>query len=157
MAFVYLGIGSNLGDRKANLQEAVKMLNAYESISVAEVSSFYETEPVGYEKQGMFLNGALSCKATLDPYEFLKFTQEIENNLKRVKTIRWGPRTIDVDILLYGNLELTDIPRLIIPHPRMTEREFVLLPLAEIAPEVIHPPTGKSIKQLLKELKTKET
>ncbi len=152
MAFVYLGIGSNLGDRKANLLEATKMLDDHESITVIKVSSFFETEPVGYEKQGMFINGALSCETTLGPYDLLSFTQEVEYNLKRIKTIRWGPRTIDVDILMYDSLELMDNPRLIIPHPRMTEREFVLLPLAEIAPGAIHPLTEKSIKQLLEEL-----
>ncbi|RQD74350.1 MAG: 2-amino-4-hydroxy-6-hydroxymethyldihydropteridine diphosphokinase [Candidatus Syntrophonatronum acetioxidans] len=153
MVLVCLGLGSNMGDREKNLKEAVKALDYHEHISVEKVSSLYETDPVGYTDQDKFLNAAVFCKTRLTPYQLLDYLQEIEKDLKRVRTVPWGPRPIDLDILLYDDLQLTDEPRLIIPHPRMTEREFVLLPLAEIVPEVIHPTTGKSIKKLLEELK----
>ena len=153
MALVYLGLGSNMGDREKNLKEAIKALDSHEHIFVEKVSSLYETDPVGYTDQDKFLNAAVFCKTLLTPNQLLDYLQKIEEDLKRVRTIRWGPRPIDLDILLYDDLQLNDEPRLIIPHPRMTEREFVLLPLAEIVPEIIHPTTGKSIKKLLEELK----
>lgn len=153
MTKAYLALGSNMGDREKNLKKAIEAIDSHEGIQVKEVSSFYETDPVGYEDQDRFLNAALSCDTTLGPYELLEYLQSIERDLKRVRTIPWGPRPIDLDILIYGDLELTDEPRLLIPHPLMTEREFVLMPLAEIVPEVIHPTTGKSIKKLLKELR----
>lgn len=153
MTKAYLGLGTNLGQKKENLEKALEILNSHGSIQVLKVSSFYETDPVGYENQDKFLNAAVVCETSLGPYELLDFIQEIEKALKRVREIRWGPRTIDVDILLYDSLELLDEPRLIIPHPRMVEREFVLAPLSEIAPEMVHPGTGKSIALLLEELK----
>lgn len=149
---VYLGLGSNLGDREKNLREAIHRVGSHPRVRVLKVSTFYETDPVGYLEQGRFINGALSCKTSLDPYQLLDFLQGIERDLKRVKSIRWGPRTIDLDILLYGSLELEDQERLIIPHPRLREREFVLVPLAEIGPGAVHPPTGKNITTLLSEL-----
>ena len=153
MTKAYLGLGTNLGQKKENLEKALEILNSHGSVQVLKVSSFYETDPVGYENQDKFLNAAVVCETSLGPYELLDFIQEIEKALKRVREIRWGPRTIDVDILLYDSLELLDEPRLIIPHPRMVEREFVLAPLSEIAPEMVHPGTGKSIALLLEELK----
>ncbi len=153
MTKAYLGLGTNLGQKKENLEKALEVLNSHGSVQVLKVSSFYETDPVGYENQDIFLNAAVVCETSLGPYELLDFIQEIEKALKRVREIRWGPRTIDVDILLYDSLELLDEPRLIIPHPRMVEREFVLVPLSEIAPEMVHPGTGKSIALLLEELK----
>jgi len=153
MTKAYLGLGTNLGQKKENLEKALEILNSHGSVQVLKVSSFYETDPVGYENQDIFLNAAVVCETSLGPYELLDFIQEIEKALKRVREIRWGPRTIDVDILLYDSLELLDEPRLIIPHPRMVEREFVLVPLSEIAPEMVHPGTGKSIALLLEELK----
>lgn len=153
MAKAYLGLGTNLGHKKENLEKALDILNFHSDVQVLKVSSFYETDPVGYENQDKFLNAVVFCETSLGPYELLDFIQEIEKALKRVRDIRWGPRTIDVDILLYDTLELMDEPRLIIPHPRMVEREFVLEPLAEIAPEVVHPGEGKSVSLLLKELK----
>lgn len=153
MAKAYLGLGTNLGQKQENLEKAVDILKGHSDIQVLKVSSFYETDPVGYENQDRFLNAALVCETSLGPYELLDFIQLIERELKRVREIRWGPRTIDVDILLYDSLELLDDPQLIIPHPRMTEREFVLEPLAEITPETVHPGTGKTIALLLEELK----
>ncbi|MDO9573930.1 MAG: 2-amino-4-hydroxy-6-hydroxymethyldihydropteridine diphosphokinase [Candidatus Contubernalis sp.] len=153
MARVYLGLGTNLGNKQENLEKALDFLNSHGQFQVLKVSSFYETEPVGYEDQDKFLNAAVVGETILSPYELLDLCHEIENDLKRVRTIRWGPRTIDVDILLYDSREILDEPRLIIPHPRMIEREFVLAPLAEIAPEAVHPGTGKSIAALLRKLK----
>ncbi len=153
MAKAYLGLGTNLGQKQENLEKAVDILKGHSEIQVLKVSSFYETDPVGYENQDKFLNAALVCETYLEPYELLDFIQQIEKELKRVREIRWGPRTIDVDILLYDSLQLLDDPRLIIPHPRMTEREFVLEPLAEITPKTVHPGTGKTIAFLLDELK----
>ncbi len=153
MARAYLGLGTNLGNKQENLEKALDFLNSYGQFQVLKVSSFYETEPVGYEDQDKFLNAAVVGETILSPHELLDLCHEIENHLKRVRIIRWGPRTIDVDILLYDSREILDEPRLIIPHPRMIEREFVLAPLAEIAPEAVHPGTGKSIAALLRELK----
>ncbi|PKM78875.1 MAG: 2-amino-4-hydroxy-6-hydroxymethyldihydropteridine diphosphokinase [Firmicutes bacterium HGW-Firmicutes-13] len=155
MKLAYLGLGSNLGDRISYLNKAVDILNSHEHISVIKVSSFYETDPVGYEEQGKFMNCVVLCETELSPYELLKYIQKIEITLKRVRTIRWGPRTIDVDILMYGDLEINDEPHLVIPHLRMTEREFVLTPLAEIAPEAVHPSTGSTAAELLKKLKNR--
>lgn len=153
MALVYLGLGSNLGDRILYLKKAVDILNSHEKISVIKISSFYETNPVGYEEQGKFMNAVALCETELTPYELLEFIQKIENTLERVRTVRWGPRTIDIDILMYGEVEICDEPHLMVPHPRMTEREFVLVPLVEIAPEAVHPPTGSTAVELLKKLK----
>ncbi|UNC92960.1 2-amino-4-hydroxy-6-hydroxymethyldihydropteridine diphosphokinase [Candidatus Contubernalis alkaliaceticus] len=153
MAKVYLGLGTNLGHKQENLEKALDILGSHQGFRVLKISSFYETDPVGYEEQDKFLNAVVVGETLLSPYELLDFCHEIENALKRVRSIRWGPRTIDVDILMYDSLEIMDEPLLIIPHPRMVEREFVLEPLAEIAPEAVHPGTGKSIAVLLRELK----
>ncbi|MDK2800431.1 MAG: 2-amino-4-hydroxy-6-hydroxymethyldihydropteridine diphosphokinase [Clostridiales bacterium] len=146
-AIVYLGIGSNMGDRQANLDAAVDMLRCMEGIEVKAVSPFYHTAPVGYTEQPDFLNGAVEVETILSPHELLKVCQRIEKKLKRVRTIRWGPRTIDVDILLYNHLVMQD-ENLVIPHPRMHEREFVLKPLNDIAPHVIHPVYKISIREI---------
>lgn len=134
MPRIFLGIGSNLGDREASLQEAVEMISG--KVRILKVSSLYETEPVGYLDQPWFLNLVLEGETDLLPRELLSFTQSVEQAMKRVKTIRWGPRTIDVDILLYEGVTM-DSPELTIPHPRMKERNFVMVPLLEIAPEIL--------------------
>lgn len=142
----YLGLGSNLGDRDGNLRGALEMLGAREGITVAEASSFIETDPVGGpEGQPKFVNAAAAVDTTLSPRELLGACQEVERALGRERgpdEVRWGPRTIDIDILLYGE-QVVDEPDLQIPHPRMHEREFVLVPLAQIAPEVT---AGKSTR-----------
>lgn len=130
---VYLSLGSNLGDRKAQLQEAVRLLQSNPSISNMKMSSIYETAPVGYLNQDAFLNLVVRLETSLSPLSLLDTCQEIEQILQRERLIRWGPRTVDLDVLLYGQEQLTT-ERLIIPHPHMYERAFVLVPLRELMP-----------------------
>ena len=129
---VYLSIGTNIGDRKRNLQEAVRLLTETEDIKVMQVSSIYETAPVGYVDQDAFLNIAVYIKTTKSADEMLAICHFIEQELGRVRLIRWGPRSIDLDILLYND-ENIESEHLIVPHARMYERAFVLVPLMEIA------------------------
>ena len=129
---VYLSIGTNIGDRKHNLQEAVRLLTNTEDIKVMQVSSIYETAPVGYVDQDAFLNIAVYIKTTESADEMLAVCHFIEQELGRVRLIRWGPRSIDLDILLYND-ENIESEHLIVPHARMYERAFVLVPLMEIA------------------------
>lgn len=131
MTKAYLSIGTNIGEREQNLQDAVKLLIAHEAISVTAVSSIYETAAVGFTEQADFLNIAVAIETKLDAFELLAQCQKIENDLGRVREFRWGPRIIDLDILLYGK-ERFDTESLTIPHPRMYERAFVLVPLEEI-------------------------
>ncbi|MED0736364.1 2-amino-4-hydroxy-6-hydroxymethyldihydropteridine diphosphokinase [Aneurinibacillus thermoaerophilus] len=132
---VFLGLGSNIGDREKLLICAIRMLDAVPGIKVTCVSSLYETDPVGYTEQDTFLNLVVEIETILSPAVLLANTQQIEAELGRVRTIRWGPRTLDIDILLYGKQWIRD-KGLEIPHPRMLERAFVIVPLAEIAPEI---------------------
>lgn len=135
---VYLSLGSNLGDRKAQLQEAVRLLQTNPSISNIKMSSIYETAPVGYLDQYAFLNLVIRLETSLSPLELLDICQEIEQVLHRERLVRWGPRTVDLDVLLYGQ-EQVATERLTIPHPRMYERTFVLVPLQELMPSLILP------------------
>lgn len=144
----YLGLGSNIGNRLKNLEKALASLAAQSGIRVNSTSSFYETEPVGFRAQGWFINQVVGIETTLPPFELLQVTQHIENTLGRIRAIRWGPRSIDIDILLYGDLVI-DHASLTIPHPRMTERRFVLVPLAEIAPSLRHPKIKERIRAIL--------
>lgn len=123
-----------MGDREENLKKSVELLQSKEGIVVQKVSPIYETAPVGFVDQPSFLNIALYAQTTLNPFEMLEVTQSIENDLGRVRSVRWGPRNIDLDILLYNN-ENIETENLIIPHPRMFERAFVLVPLMDIAME----------------------
>ncbi|MEK4423602.1 2-amino-4-hydroxy-6-hydroxymethyldihydropteridine diphosphokinase [Solibacillus sp. FSL K6-1523] len=136
---VYLSIGTNIGEREKNLQQAVQALMEHSAVRVKHVSSIYETAAVGYTEQADFLNIAVAIETKLIAREMLDICQSIENELGRVREIRWGPRIIDLDILLY-NQENIDTESLIIPHPRMHERAFVLVPLQEIAPSngIVH-------------------
>jgi 2-amino-4-hydroxy-6-hydroxymethyldihydropteridine diphosphokinase len=141
-AVVYLALGSNLGDRRANLAAAVARLR--EQLAIEAISSLYETEPAYVEQQPRFLNAALCARTTLDPVGLLAFVKRIERELGRVVGQRFGPRLVDIDVLLYGDLTL-DTHALAIPHPRMAERPFVLAPLAEIAAELVPPGWHESI------------
>ena len=142
MRRAFISIGSNIGDRLDHLKGAIRALHSHEGISVLSVSSIYETAPVGYTEQADFLNLAIGLETELGAHELLAVCQEIEQELGRVRDIRWGPRTVDLDILLYNN-EVIEVEGLEVPHPRMNERSFVLVPLLEIVPAIGHPATGK--------------
>ncbi|MDD5423487.1 MAG: 2-amino-4-hydroxy-6-hydroxymethyldihydropteridine diphosphokinase [Candidatus Omnitrophica bacterium] len=131
MVTCYIGIGSNLGDRQDYIKRAIEELKSHKDIRVRRVSSIYETEPFGGIQQGMFLNGILEIDTDLGPKPLLKELNEIENKLGRKRTIKDGPRTIDLDILYYGQ-EAIDDADLVVPHPRINEREFVLKGLREL-------------------------
>ena len=134
MTNAVISIGSNLGDRFSYIQTAVTSICQHPKISNVKVSSVYETKPVGGVEQGDFLNAAISLDTELTPIELLKFAQQLENQAERVREVRWGPRTLDVDILTYGN-EVLNSEELTLPHPRIAERAFVLVPWFEIAPD----------------------
>jgi 2-amino-4-hydroxy-6-hydroxymethyldihydropteridine diphosphokinase len=144
---VYLSLGSNLGDRVKNLKQALTAL-ACERLTTKRVSSFFETEPVGYREQPWFLNIAVAAETLLSPEDLLRRCLDVERVLGRVRDIQGGPRTVDIDILLYGD-RIIKGETLVIPHPRMAERKFVLLPLSEIAPSAIHPVLGMTVDALL--------
>ena len=153
MTRVYFSLGSNLGDREAYLRRALEAL-AGAGVRVLRVSSIRETEPVDVREQPMFLNLVAEAETDLFPKQLLGHTQQIERELGRVRTLPKGPRTIDIDILLYGSLVM-DTPELTIPHPRMAERLFVLLPLAELAPDLRHPVTHRTVRDMLDDLLSK--
>jgi 2-amino-4-hydroxy-6-hydroxymethyldihydropteridine diphosphokinase len=146
---VYLALGANIGDRQGNIKAALQRLDV--AVKIEMVSSIYETEPVGYLDQPRFLN--LACRGTtiLPPHDLLTFVKQIESDLGRQPAIRNGPRPIDIDILLYDDLRI-EYEDLVIPHPRMIERAFVLVPLAEIAPAAVEPVSGKPIRELAQTL-----
>ena len=147
----YLSIGSNLGEKKDNLLQAIRLLNEDPLTKVTKQSSFIETEPVGYTEQDDFLNAALEIKTLRTPEELLELIHTIEQELKRVRKIHWGPRTIDLDIILFND-QIIQKDDLIIPHIEMTNRLFVLEPLCEIAPYVIHPVLHESVLALKQKL-----
>ena len=141
MIRAYLGLGSNLGDRLAHLQDALDALEATDRIELRAVSDVYETAPVGGPDQDDFLNAVVAIETDLTPRALLGVALHVESLAARVRTVRWGPRTLDVDVLLYGD-ERVDEPDLQIPHPRMTERAFVLAPLHDVAPDRVTVPDG---------------
>ncbi len=147
----YIAMGSNLGDKEQNLNGAIDKINALNTTKVSKRSNLYETKPVGYADQDNFLNAALEIKTLLTPQQLIKELLKIESELKRERTIKWGPRTIDLDVLLYDNI-VTCTEEIIIPHPRMQDRMFVLKPLSDIAPYVVHPILNKRIVTLIEEL-----
>jgi 2-amino-4-hydroxy-6-hydroxymethyldihydropteridine diphosphokinase len=148
----YVGLGSNLGDRAGNIRAAVEQLRRAAGVAVSAVSSLLENDAVGGPAGSPpFLNAAAELRTTLSPLALLHQLHAIEAALGRVRAERWGPRTIDLDLLLYGD-HCVDDPELIVPHPLMHERRFVLQPLAEIAPAAVHPRRGVSVDELLRQL-----
>lgn len=149
METCYISIGSNIGDREENIRLAIHEISKLSTIS--NVSSIYETEPWGYTNQPYFFNLVCLLETKLSPRELLDSNKLIEQKLQRRPTFKYGPRTIDIDILTYGDslVETTDLK---IPHPQLHRRGFVLIPLAEIAPDLIHPSINKSIATLLLEV-----
>lgn len=158
MAIVYLGIGSNLGDRSANIEKAMTLLKEHKEIKVLTVSNFIETDPVGGKEQGKFLNGAVKIDTELMPPDLLSQLKIIERRLGRAKTDETNaPRPMDLDILFYDDVVITNGKSLTVPHPRLAERKFVLKPLLEIAPDLVHPKLNKTIKELYEALDPHES
>ena len=151
MSTAYISIGSNLGDRLGYIREAIRKLEHSKDVEICKASSVYETEPVGHEDQPRFLNMVLELKTTREPLSLLEHLLGIENQMGRKREQRWGPRNIDLDLLLYDDVVLNS-DKLTLPHPRMHQRGFVLVPLAEIAPKVVLPSLKKTVERLLKEL-----
>ncbi len=149
MATAYIGLGSNLGDRMAMLRKAIQRLETLGRITAA--SSLYETEPVGYLEQPRFLNAVVMLETDLAPIDLLQTLLGIERDLGRLRSFPNAPRTLDLDLLLVDDVVL-DTPELTLPHPRLHERAFVLVPLAEIAPELVVPGSGKTLRELLRTL-----
>lgn len=144
----YIGIGSNLGDKVKYCSNAIEEISGYKGNVILEKSSFYRTEPWGKEDQGWFINCVVKIETPLSALELLRFLQGIEVKFKRVKGQRWSPRTVDLDVL-FVNDEVINRPGIQIPHPLIQERRFVLVPLCEISPELIHPTLNRSVKELL--------
>ena len=146
-----IGIGSNLRDSVRICRDVFDLLRIHPAIDIVKASSLYRTSPVGSEAGGWFTNGAILIETLLEPLALLDVMLGIEQSFGRVRTIKWGPRTLDLDILFYGGVPI-DLPRLKSPHPLLSERLFVLMPLAEIEPEWIHPQTGLSVRAMLDRL-----
>jgi 2-amino-4-hydroxy-6-hydroxymethyldihydropteridine diphosphokinase len=153
---IYIALGSNQGDRELNLLRAIAEIGRLATTKITALSSFYDTQPVGPVEQENFLNAVLRLESSLSPDGLLAELKRIETAVfHRVRSIHWGPRPIDLDILFYGDVAAAG-EELTIPHPRLHERGFVLIPLAEIAPDFVHPLLGKSVSELLASLKTTE-
>lgn len=149
MALVYLGLGTNLGNRLENLYHAIQAMGA--CCQILAVSKLYETAPVGITNQPAFYNIAVKALTQLAPHDLLTTLKTMEKTLGRVENVRWGPRQIDIDILLYDQRQIHD-SALDIPHPRLSERRFVLVPLADIGNDAVHPESSQTIAQLLSHL-----
>jgi 2-amino-4-hydroxy-6-hydroxymethyldihydropteridine diphosphokinase len=151
----YLGLGSNLGDRMSYLEAGARALAADPEITVLNSSSVYESAPAGYMDQGNFLNAALSVQTTRSAQALLETMSRVEDHFGRQRTIRWGPRTLDLDLLLFGN-RVIESRQLQLPHPRLMDRCFVLQPLVELNPELVHPQTGRTLSQCCVQLQCSE-
>jgi 2-amino-4-hydroxy-6-hydroxymethyldihydropteridine diphosphokinase len=151
LATAFLGLGSNLGHREANIREALYRLSERHEIRPIKVSSLYETGPIGCTDQPDFINAVAEIETDLLPLDLLRAVLDIEKEMGRVRTVQWGPRVIDIDVLLYDNTVM-DVPGLTLPHPRMLHRAFVIAPLAEIAPD-LELPGGFRPAELLDKLK----
>lgn len=152
---VYISLGTNIGDREGFLNAAIEELKSNSSLAVSRISSIYETKAVGLVDQADFLNQVVEVRTSLTKYELLDLIQRIEYKQGRDRIIRWGPRTLDIDILMYNN-EMNNDEKLLIPHPRMVERAFVLVPFVEIAQATQVPGTGKTVRELLDEIPAEE-
>ena len=146
-AFCILSLGSNMGDRKKTLDDAIEVIRSNEAVSDLKCASFYETEPVGYLDQPWFLNTCVSFETTMEPLELLDYVQGIEQDFHRERTIRWGPRTLDIDIITYGDITM-NTKRLTLPHPRYKERAFVLVPMSELTDIDVPIPDKKAVRRL---------
>jgi len=147
----YIGIGSNLGTPGRNCIEAIEKISTNDDIKIISKSSFYQTAPIGHIEQGWFVNSVIKVNTQLNPKELLAVLLTIESEMGRIRKEKWGPRLIDLDLLLYGNLILNQ-EGIILPHPEIQKRKFVLVPLNEVAENLIHPIQKKTIKTLLQEL-----
>ena len=155
MERAYIALGSNISPRKRYLQEAIRLLEENPAIVVDGQSFIYETDPVGYVEQNDFLNMVIAVDTSLTPLELLDACQEVEDSLGRVRSIKWGPRTIDLDILTFEGEEM-NTERLILPHPHLYERAFVLVPLADVNRELRFPPEGRTVASLVGDLSQEE-
>lgn len=151
MPEVYLSIGSNLGNREVNLQKAFNLLQGSPGLSNFRVSKIYQTSPVGFLDQGLFLNMVVCAATNLMPGDVLGLCQDIERQMRRVKTVKFGPRNIDLDLLFYDNRVINE-DELTVPHPRAHVRKFVLKPMCDLAPDFVHPKLQQSMQTLLAEL-----
>lgn len=151
----YLSIGSNMGNRLETFHKALQLLNENEKITIKDMSSIYETDPVGYTNQACFLNAVIKISTSLKPEELLQVCLLVESGLGRKREIRWGPRTLDLDILLY-NQENIETESLIVPHPRMQERAFVIIPLMELDPNTKLPNVKATLDDILNQIPDKE-
>lgn len=152
---IFIALGSNLGDREGNLLQAIAAIGKLPGTKITSLSPFYDTEPVGGPLQANFLNAVIRLCSDIPPRALLNHLLQIENTVfRRKRDCHWGPRNIDIDLLFYGHEIITEPPALLLPHPRIAERSFVLAPLADIAPDFVHPACGKSIKELCNALPT---
>lgn len=156
MAHAYIGFGSNIDDRLNYITQALQLLLTADNVSLIKISSLYETEPVGYEEQGWFLNGVVAIETGLSVHELLPLLKKVERDVGRQHRARWRPREVDLDLLIYDQCSI-NTPNLTVPHPEMHQRSFVLVPFAEIAPTMLHPILGQNIRTLLSNLNDEKT